>query len=79
MNSYNEALKIHSRHGSTDTSSLLYNIANIYFNCQMFDVSERYYQQAILEREAKNPQDKMLLFHAFSKLSHAQIKQRKCG
>lgn len=48
MNSYNEALKIYSRHASTDTSSLLYNIANVYFNCQMFDVSERYYQQAII-------------------------------
>jgi tetratricopeptide (TPR) repeat protein len=48
MNSYNEALKIYGRHAATDTSSLLYNIANVYFNCQMFDVSERYYQQAIL-------------------------------
>jgi tetratricopeptide (TPR) repeat protein len=78
MNSYNEALKIYGKSAGTDTSSLLYNIANVYFNCQMFDVCERYYEQAILEREAKNPLDKVLLFHAHSKLSLAQIEQRKC-
>ncbi len=79
MNCYNEALKIYGKSVGTDTSSLLYNIANVYFNCQMFDVCERYYEQAILEREAKNPHDKVLLFHAHSKLSLAQIEQRKCG
>ncbi len=80
MNSYNEALKIYSRYSATDISCLLYNIASIYFNCQMFDVSERYYHQAILEWEAKHPtdKDKTLPFQAYSKLSLTQIEQKKC-
>jgi Tfp pilus assembly protein PilF len=44
----------------------------------MFDVCERYYEQAILEREAKNPNDRGLLFHAYSKLALAQVQQKKC-
>jgi tetratricopeptide (TPR) repeat protein len=78
MSSYTEALKIYNKYSSIDCSSLLYNIANIYFNCQMYDTSEKYYEQAILERQLKKPNEKMLLYHAYSKLSAAQIRQRKC-
>lgn len=47
MNSYKEALKIYNQYTDVDCSSLLYNIANTYFNCQMYEVSEKYYDQAI--------------------------------
>ena len=50
MNAYNEALKIYNKYTSIDSSSLLCNIANLYYKCQMFSVSETYYEEAIIER-----------------------------
>lgn len=36
MNSYKEALKIYNKYPEVDSSTLLFNIANTYFNCQMY-------------------------------------------
>lgn len=39
MNSYSSALKIYSKFNQVDSSSLLNNIANIYFNSEMYEIS----------------------------------------
>lgn len=43
MNAYSEAVKIYAKFPDVDCSPLLANIANIYSNCQMFSVAEKYY------------------------------------
>ena len=43
MNAYNEALRLYSKYPDIDSSSLFYNIANMYYNCSMHEVAEKYY------------------------------------
>lgn len=75
MNAYSSALKIYSKFQEVDCAPLLANIANTYYNCHMYPVAEKYYLEAITERKNKKPNDKHLLYHAYHKLSLAQIHQ----
>lgn len=77
MNSYRQALAIYSKYKYIDLSPLLNNIANIYFNSAMYDIAEKYYIDAINERKSKKPDGKHLLYHAYYKLSLAQMSQEK--
>lgn len=77
MNSYSSALKIYSGLQEVDCSPLLNNIANIYFNSEMFAIAEKYYLEALAERENKRPEAKELIFYAHYKLGLAQMKQFK--
>ena len=72
MNAYREAIKIYSAFPDVDLSSLLANLGNIYSNCQMYSVAEKYYHEAINERRNKNPNGKELLYQIYRQLSLAQ-------
>ena len=53
------------------------NIANIYSNCQMFVVAEKYYLNAIAERKSKCPKNKQLMDQIYRQLSLSQQKLKK--
>lgn len=77
MNSYSEAIKVYSRFKDFDCSLLIANIANVYSNCQMYAVAEKYYQDAVAERKAKNPKKKEMIDQIYRQLSLSQEKLQK--
>lgn len=77
MSAYSEALKYYSQYKNLDCSLLIANIANIYSNCQMYAVAEKYYLEAVAERKSKNPKKKDMLDQIYRQLSLSQEKLNK--
>jgi|JI6StandDraft_1071083.scaffolds.fasta_scaffold300454_1 tetratricopeptide (TPR) repeat protein len=77
MNAYGEAVKAYSRYKDIDCSLLLANIANVYSNCQMYSVAEKYYLEAINERKSKSPKRKEMLDQMYRQLSLVREKMEK--